>query len=309
VPISINLSRFDQLSIQLVLTCAQTGSLSAAAQQLHIAIAAASRRLKELESASGMLLFERHAKGLRPTEAGRIFVRHGLAFLQTTDQLTQELTDLQQGVKRHLKITASTAAINQFLPGLLAAFIRKNADVQIDLEEQVSEQVIASLREGHTDVGIFVETALTDELKATAFANDELILVVPSSHKLSRSKAPIDFEKTLDEDFISLNTGAALLTRMQQEARIANKPLKLRMQVRSFDAVCNLVAAGLGIAVLPKASTEPLLKHIDIKIRSLANPWAKRALVVAVSSGELAQEFKSFLIDTASLRKTRTSKR
>ncbi len=305
MPTSINLSRFDQLSIRLVLACAQTGSLSAAAQQLHLAVAAASRRLKELESAGGMLLFERHAKGLRTTEAGRVFVKHGFAFLQTSDQLTQELTDLKQGIKRHLKITASTAAINQFLPKQIASFMQKNGDVQIDLEEQVSEQVITTLREGHTDVGIYIATPLTEDLNATAFANDELVLVTPTAHPFAKSKVPLNFEETLVENFISLNTGAALLTRMQQEARLANKPLKLRMQVRSFDAVCHLVAAGLGIAVLPKAATQPLAKHIAITLRALSNPWAKRTLAVATNDSLLAQEFKQHLIESSSIRKTR----
>ena len=99
---------------------AQTGSLTGAAREAHLALAAASRRIRELEESLGSPLFERHARGLLPTAAGRVFVKHGLALLQSLEQMDAELADLRQGIARHIRLCASTAAINQFLPPLLA---------------------------------------------------------------------------------------------------------------------------------------------------------------------------------------------
>ena len=150
-----NLARFDLVSIRLAVGCAQTGSLTAAARDSHLALAAASRRVRELENALGGPLFERHARGLLPTPAGRVFVKHGLTLLQTMDQLDSELADLRRGTARHIRLCASSAAISQFLPPLLAQYAELKPHISIDLEEQVSESVVSTLREGRADMAVF----------------------------------------------------------------------------------------------------------------------------------------------------------
>ena len=281
-----NLARFDLVSIRLAVACAQTGSLTAAARDSHLALAAASRRIKELESALGDALFERHARGLLPTAAGRVFVKHGLTLLQTMEQLGTELTDLRQGIARHISLCASSAAISQFLPPLLARYAELEPQVRIDLEEQVSEAVVATLREGRTDVAVFVEGPDTTGLATQLFRSDELVLVMPSRHRLATAKSPIAFVDTLDEEWISLTAGAAMLQKQQQAALAAGRPLRLRMQLRSFDAVCHMVASGLGIAVLPKGASLPIIKNMKLGWRPLADSWAQRRLLVATNAGE-----------------------
>lgn len=225
-----NLARFDLVSIRLAVACAQTGSLTAAARDSHLALAVASRRLRELEIALGDPLFERHARGLLPTAAGRVFVKHGLTLLQTMEQLGAELSDLRQGIARHIRLCASSAAISQFLPPLLARYGELHPQVHVDLEEQVSESVVATLREGRADVAIFVEGPDTGGLETRLFRKDELVLVLPARHRLAAPKTPIAFTDTLDEEWISLTAGAAMLQKQQQTALAANRPLKLRMQ-------------------------------------------------------------------------------
>ena len=284
-----NLARFDLVSIRLAVACAQTGSLTAAARDAHLALAAASRRIRELESALGDTLFERHARGLRPTPAGRVFVKHGLTLLQVMEQLGGELADLRQGIARHISLCASSAAISQFLPSLLAAYGQSHPQIRIELEEQVSEAVVSALREGRSDVGVFVEGPDTTDLQTQLFRTDELVLVLPAKHLLARSASAIAFADTLDEEWISLPAGAAMLQKQQQAARAANRPFKLRMQVRSFDAVCHMVASGLGIAILPKAASLPLVKTMKLKSRPLTDSWAQRRLLVATAAGERDQ--------------------
>ena len=274
------------MSIRLAVACAQTGSLTAAARDSHLALAAASRRIKELESALGDALFERHARGLLPTAAGRVFVKHGLTLLQTMEQLGTELTDLRQGIARHISLCASSAAISQFLPPLLARYAELQPQVRIDLEEQVSEAVVATLREGRTDVAVFVEGPDTTGLATQLFRTDELVLVMPARHRLATGKSPLPFVDALDEEWISLTAGAAMLQKQQQAALAAGRPLKLRMQVRSFDAVCHMVASGLGIAVLPKGASLPIIKSMLLGWRPLADGWAQRRLLLATDAGK-----------------------
>lgn len=286
-----NLARFDLVSIRLAVACVQTGSLSAAAREANLALAAASRRLRELESALGDTLFERHTRGLTPTAAGRVFVKHGLTLLQTMAQLGSELADQRQGVARHIRLCASTAAINQFLPPLLALYTQQQPQIRVDLDEQVSEAVVTTLREGRADVAVFVEGPDTQGLTTQLFRTDELVLVLPASHRLAvplksgqstRSVRPlaIAFADSLDEDWISLTTGAAMLQQQQQAALATHKPLRLRMQVRSFDAVCHLVASGLGVALLPLGAVLPMVKPLKLGWRPLSDTWAQRRLLL-----------------------------
>lgn len=180
-----NLARFDFVSVRLAVLCAQTGSLTAAARDCNLVLPAASRRIRDLEASIGEPLFERHSRGLHPTPAGRAFLKHGLVLLQEMDLLMEDLSDLRKGVVRHIRLTSSTAAINQFLPPLLARYAQVNPDVQVDLDEQVSEIVVSSLRDGRTDVGAYVEGPDDQGLDTRNFRQDQLVLIIPPGHRLA----------------------------------------------------------------------------------------------------------------------------
>lgn len=291
-----NLARFDFVSIRLAVLCAQTGSLTTAARKCNLVLPAASRRLKELEAATGCQLFERHSRGLDITAAGRIFMRRGLALLQEMDGLVSELADLHQGIARHVRLFAGTAAINQFLPPLMAEYTHLHPEVQIDLEEQVSEQVVQALRDGRADMGVFVEGPDTEGLDVKDFRQDELVLILPRHHALV-GKSPLAFADALDESWVSLNPGAALLQQQQSAAMAAGRTLKLRMQVRSFDAVGHMVASGLGIALLPKVAALPIVRAMQLSWRPLKDEWAQRRLKVGIrkEADSLVLNFRDFL--------------
>lgn len=276
-----NLARFDFVSIRLAVACARTGSLTEAARECHLVLPAASRRLRDLERALGTQLFDRHSRGLTPTALGRAFMKRGMAVLQELDNLMLELADAGQGVARHVHLHASTAAITQFLPPLLAGYAQLRPEVQVDVEEQVSGQVVAAVREGRADLGVFVAGPDLRGLEVRDFRADELVLILPAGHRLA-GRSAVAFVDTLDEPWISLNAGAAMLEAQQQAAMAAGRSLKLRMQVRSFDAVGHMVASGLGIAALPKAAALPIVRAMQLRWRPLADAWARRQLLVAV---------------------------
>jgi len=276
-----NLARFDFVSIRLAVACAESGSLTSAARQCNLVAPAASRRIRDLESVLGTPLFERHSRGLVPTAAGRVFVRHGLTLLQGMQELLTEFSDMREGTVRHIRLCASTASINQFLPHLLAEYSKACPQVQVDLEEQVSDRVVTTLREGRADIGVYVEGPDDEGLEVMDFRSDELVLILPAGHRLEGSE-PILFVDTLDEPWISLPAGAALLQRQQQAAHASGRNLKLRMQVRSFDAVGHVVASGLGIAVLPKDSALHMVDALGLTWRPMADAWVHRKLKVSV---------------------------
>lgn len=285
---SLNPARFDLVSIRLAVSCAQRGSLTAAAREGHLALAAASRRLRELEAAVGAQLFERRASGLEVTAAGVAFVKHALDMLGAFSALESELADLREGFTRHVRLCASAAAISQFLPPSLARWQRQHPQVQVQIDEQVSGAVVTRLREGRADIGVFVEGPEAHGFRILPFREDELVVVFPSEHRLAASaqETRLAFADLLAESWISLGSGAALLQAQQQSALLAGKPLKLRMQLHSFDAVCHMVEAGMGIALLPKTAVLPSLQTMRLGWRPLADAWARRRMLVATKTSQ-----------------------
>ncbi len=295
-----NLARFDFVSIRIAVACARTGNLTEAARECHLALPAASRRLRDLEQALGAQLFDRHSRGATPTALGRAFMKRGMAILQELDNLAVELADARQGVVRHVHVCASTAVITQFLPPLLAEHAELKPEVQVELEEQVSHQVVASVREGRADLGAFVAGPDLRGLEVRDFRSDELVLILPAGHRLA-GRSALAFAETLDEHWISLNAGAAMLEAQQQAAMAAGRALKLRMQVRSFDAVGHMVASGLGIAALPKAVALPIVRAMKLQWRPLADAWARRQLLVAIrpDADATVVALRDFLLPTS----------
>lgn len=88
---ALNLARIDLVTLRLAVLCMETGSLSAAAREVHLSLSGASHRLATLEDAFGAQLFERHSRGLRPTRAGELVASHGRLILGTLEQLTDKL--------------------------------------------------------------------------------------------------------------------------------------------------------------------------------------------------------------------------
>ena len=308
-PIPYNLARFDFVSIRLAVACARTGNLTQAARECHLVLPAASRRLRDLERSLGGPLFERHSRGLTPTDLGRAFMKRGLAILQELDNLMAELHDARQGVARHLHVCSGTAAIIQFLPPLLADYAALRPEIQVELEEQVSEQVVASVREGRADVGVFVGGPEVHGLEVCKFREDELVLLLPPGHRLA-GKGTLEFVQALDEPWVTLHAGAAVLQAQQQAAMAAGRMLKLRMQVRSFDAVGHMVAAGLGIALVPKGVALPLVRAKALQWRALSDAWAQRQVQLCVRSDADAavKELRDFLQSSSQNAKSRPTR-
>lgn len=308
-PTHLNLARFDFVSVRLAVVCARVGNLTEAARECNLVLPAASRRLRDLERAVGAQLFERHPRGLKPTALGRAFTKRGMAILHEMDNLLVELADTAQGVVRHLQVFASTAAITQFLPALLAEYADLHPEVQVELEEQVSQQVVAAVRDGRAELGVFVSGPDLRGLDARDFRSDELVLILPPGHRLV-GRTPLPFAEVLDEPWISLNAGAALLESQQRAAMAAGRTLKLRMQVRSFDAVGHMVAAGLGVALLPKEAALPIVKAMKLHWRPLADAWVHRQLQVVVrpDADETVRNVRDFLVSISQNAKSRRSR-
>jgi DNA-binding transcriptional LysR family regulator len=275
----MNLHRLDLVSLSLFTLVVRSGSISKGAELAHLAVGAASKRIADLEAAVGTELFERHSRGITLTAAGDALQRHAQRILNDVDQLSADLSDYAAGVVGVVRLWANTSAITQFLPAEIAAFTAANPEIRIELEEQNSEQVALAVVDGQADFGILADQMPTLGLQTTFYRRDQLVLVVPTAHPLARRKT-ISFDEALDFDFVSLARSTSLAKRLQLATEASGKRLKLRIQVRSFDAMCLMVAAGLGIAVLPDAAVRPHLRSMGLRKIALSEDWAERQLLI-----------------------------
>jgi DNA-binding transcriptional LysR family regulator len=274
-------TRFDITSLQLFVAIGEELSLTRAAQREHLVLSAASKRIAELEHAVGSPLLYRHARGVTLTPAGQSLLHYSRQVLQTLHRMQGELSEYAEGIQGHIRLHANASAIIQFLPEELNAFLTQYPSVKIDLEEQVGPAIVRAVTEGVADIGIIAASTPSTDLQRFPYHTDRLVLLVPRRHPLARRKS-IRLIETLDFDFIGPHTGSSLYSLMMRAAMEAGRSIKLRIQVRSFDGMCRMIQANLGIGILPIGAIASHIKSMAIRPIALEEEWASRDLQICL---------------------------
>ncbi|WP_353431916.1 LysR family transcriptional regulator [Polynucleobacter sp. MWH-UH23A] len=276
----INPARVDFVTLKLFCAIAQSGSITKGANECSLALSAASRRISELEETVGLALLDRSAKGVTLTQAGHAVMQHALRLFQGFEQFSNELGEYAKGIKGHVRLWANMSALTEFLPSALAGFLKTHPDIQVEVEEQISGDIVKALLDGIADVGVFADGTPTAGLETYIIGQDELVVVCSKSHPIKNRKS-ISFEECLDYDFVGLNRGSSLLELTSRQAERLSKQMRLRIQVRSYDAMCQMIAVNLGVGILPLQACAPQIKAMDLKVIRLEDGWAKRNLLLA----------------------------
>jgi DNA-binding transcriptional LysR family regulator len=275
--------RPDLSSLALFVRVAETRSITKAAQACHIALAAASRRIAQLEDQFGVQLLYRNAKGVELTPAGTAMLNHARQMLEKVGEMRAEISDYSKGVKGVVRVQANASALAQYLPDDLASFAAAHPAIRISLEEERSGAIAEAVQTGATDVGIVMEGAPAEGLQLFDYRADVLCAVLPKKHPV-RAKE-LAFAKLLDYDFVGLESSTVISQCMLAQARLAEKPLRLRVQVKSFDVVARMIQAGLGIGILPEDAAKAFAKSMGLRLVRLTDAWATRKMFVAIRQG------------------------
>jgi len=273
--------RFDLVDLRLFVAIASCGNLTRAAEGFPIAVAAASARIKALEESLGTLLFERNSRGVTLTPAGEIFLRHTLSMLQTTSSLRENLANLRHEDTGVIRLYANTNAINEFLPNLLASFLSLNPQISVAMNEHTSQDIVQGVDCGDADMGIVAGPISTRDLETYPFRKDRLIAVTSETHRLTTLES-VRFYQLLDWDFIGLGNDASVQIWLTKQAFLLGQTMRMRIQVKSFDAICRMVEAGVGISIIPETSARRLQKNARISMVPLDEDWAQRDLKIVL---------------------------
>jgi DNA-binding transcriptional LysR family regulator len=276
--------RFDLVDLRLFLFVVEAASITHGAERAAMALASASERIRLMEESLGAPLLERHRRGVRATPAGTVLVHHARLVGQQLERMREELSEYADGFRGRVRLLANTTAVAEFLPATLAAFLAQHPLIDIDLEERSSRDIVRAVAGNLAEVGIVGdEVNPAKELQTFPFAEDRLVLIAPRGHAVTEQRA-IGFRDTLSYDHVGLPAGHALQDQMEDHAARAGRRLKLRVRLPDFDAVCQVVGSGVGVAVVPGTAARRYQRSAGIRIIRLLDTWAPRRLTICVRS-------------------------
>lgn len=287
---------FDLVDLRLMVRIAEADSLTKGAEAAHMSAPAASTRIKNIEESLGVKLLHRSSQGVTLTPPGQAFVHHARLVLGQLEHLRTDLQEYARGIRGHLRVHANTTALGEFLPPVLRSYLLDHPDVNVDLQERLSHDIVRAVSEGQTDIGIVAGLVRTENLQVLPYRRDRLVLVLPRGHALAGS-ASISFADTLDFDHIGLAESSAIRAFLQQICEGLGRPMQQRIQVSNFEAACRMVEAAVGVAILPGSAAHRHAQTMAIRIVPLADPWAERAMQIVVRSLDTLPAYARELVD------------
>jgi len=267
--------RYDLTDLRLFLHVCETRNLTRAAERAFLSPPAASMRIKQLEENFHTPLLVRQAKGVELTPAGERMVEHIRLVFNQLECMHAELQPFASGVKARVRLLANSTAASTFLPGVLSAFLAEQPDIDIALEECSSREAAVAVAKGAADLAMVAGKVIPQEVDVLPLYRDELV-VIASPLLGPREQGPVRFAKLLDDTpFVGLSEHNSVQHFVEGIARQLGKRFNLRIQVGSFDAVCRMVEAGAGVAVVPLICAQQYGLS-RLRVIALDEPWARR---------------------------------
>lgn len=288
--------QFDLTDLRLFALTAEERNLTRAAARQNLSLAAASARIKALETQSGLPLFLREARGVRLTPAGEAFLHHTRGVLRQAEQLHADLREYGDGLGGHVRVFANTTAVTDFLPEILPGFLSANPRVSIDLQEKPNAEIPRGVLVGRSDIGIVAGPVDTLDLRKIHFSTDKLVLATSRRHPFARRRR-IAFAETLDEDAVGMQQGSTLDTFLSNMSTQLGRQQKLRIQLTSFDAMCRMIGAGVGVGVVPESAARRNRESMNLALVELTDAWSVRERYLLVRDNESLPAYAEALIE------------
>jgi DNA-binding transcriptional LysR family regulator len=271
--------RFDLVDLQLFIAVADRRSITRGADRAHLALASASARIKGLESALGVALFKRGRRGVELTAAGESLLDHARIVMHNVEMMRGDLARFASGARASVQLLANTSGLSEHLPKALAMFLRAHPEIDVDVEERESTDIASAIASGAADLGFAAEHALPDTIERFGFGEDRLMLVF-ARRSVFAGRRQIDFKEVAGRDFVGLTNTTALQLHIARHAAQLGLRLHLRARLRDFDAICRMVAADVGVAVVPEAAARRCARSMPIAMSRIRDAWANRKLVI-----------------------------
>ncbi|MCC8391527.1 LysR family transcriptional regulator [Paraburkholderia sp. MMS20-SJTR3] len=287
--------RFDLIDLRLFLHILDTGSITHGATRANMSLPSASARLRGMEDALGMPLLERGRRGVESTPTGDTLAHHARLVLGQIDRMQGELGEHQQGRRACIRLWTNTAALTEFLPSAIGAFLRDHPNVQIDLKERQSSETVKAVLTGAAELGIVSDAVEHGALQTLPFAIDRMVLVTSRDDPLA-GRRRVALADLGTREFIGLAADSALHTYLGERALLAGQALSYRANVRTFDGICRMVEQGAGIGIVPATAARRYRGTPGIRTIELSDPWATRRLLICMRELQTMQRAEKALV-------------
>ncbi len=277
----------DQLRILKAIV--HEGSFKKAAETLYVTQPAVSLQIQNLEKQLEIAIFDRGGRKAQLTEAGKLLLKYCEKILNQCDEACGAIEDLHNLKGGSLIIGASQTTGTYLMPRMIGLFRQKYPDVSVQLQVHSTRRTGWSVANGQIDLAIIggqLPQELTEFLEIIPYANDELALVLPTKHPLSRL-SELTKEDLYRLAFVTLDsqsTTRKVVDKLLLNSGLEVQRLRIEMELNSLEAIKNAVQSGLGAAFLPVVSIErelsagtihkPMVADLEVKreIKLISNP-------------------------------------
>lgn len=291
----------DLTTLRLFVTVCETGNMRRASEEANMVASAVSKRLAQLEDTVGARLLLRKRHGVAPTPAGETLLQHARSMLMSARLIERDMAGHAAGLQGRVNVLATASVMAESLADHIARFLKEPAhrNIQIDLEERISPEVVRGIREGVAALGICWDAAETGLLHTRTYTHDHLCVAVRHDHPLA-SRESVHLADTLDYEQVIMPIHSAVEVMLQREASLLGKRLLHRVIVTNFEAAMRVVRADLAIAVVPREVTPLHAQAWGLKILPLLEPWARRRFVLCHRGEETLTPAAQLLLEALS---------
>jgi DNA-binding transcriptional LysR family regulator len=276
--------------LRVLEAASRTGSLTAAAAELSYTTSAVSQQIAALERETGARLLERHARGVRLTEPGRVLVAHTSTVIAELDAAEDELAAVQQGKGGRLRFASFPTANAVLMPEAVAAFAPRHPNVELVLSERDRDEGLAGVADRELDLALVYEFSLVpivapEGVDVRELLADPVYIMMPRSHRLARRRR-LRLAELADEPWIQGVRQGTTLDVVPRACRAAGFEPDIVFRTDDQTTVRGLVAAGLGVAMVPQLIVPAVPP--GLVVRPLDEPALTRTVMIAQpSSGTL----------------------
>ncbi|CAN7355408.1 LysR substrate-binding domain-containing protein [Bosea sp. LjRoot9] len=266
--------------LRTLIHVAELGSLSKAADRLHIAQPALSRQIRMLEEELGARLFDRHGRGMTVTEQGQDVLLHALRVMAELEEIQAVVSDENAPLRGHVSIGMPPTASDILSEPLVSAFRDAHPEATLRIVSAYSGYLMDWLQRGEIDAAILYDPRSARSLRTQPLLEETLFLIGPPNSGLSRDQS-VEFIELANQRLLLPSAGHGLRSIVERYAGELGIKLNIKVEADSYSTLKSLVHKGHGVTVLPLAPIHEELREGRLCAAPLVNPVPMRRLIMS----------------------------
>ena len=276
------------------------GSFSAAAESLSFTQSAVSQAIAALEAEAGVKLLERDRRGVRPTPAGSALIGHADGILARLEAAEADLAAIAGVRGGRLRMASFPTAGATLMPLAIAGFREAHPDVELSLAEGEPEQIVPRLRSGEFDIALLFEFRGVGEklgagLRRVELLQDPMHVALPAGHALAR-RASLRLEDLQNQAWVQTSASSPCARHVVRSCHAAGFEPSVSFESDDYLTVQGLVAAGVGVALIPQLALSSVRE--DIVVRAVSPRTPVRRIIAATPTASGISPAAGRMLDT-----------